>query len=318
MARPLRITYPGAVYHITNRGVNKQPIFFEEEDYDKFLEYLAEVSERMQVIIHGYCLMSNHYHLEITTPNENISRTIQWLNQNYAGYVNNRYDRTGHLFQGRFKSVLIEAESHLAALTRYIHLNPVRAGLVSAPFEYPWSSYQCYLGLTDYEWLNTSVTLERFGKDLEEQRKNYQEFVEQEIAENPLRDMVYGAILGSKAFVEKIQNKLQKKPEDREISRFKSAQRILSMDRIVEVISKNMQITQKELKRRGSKRNVLREIAIYLCYMNCNTTNKEIGTYFGGIDSTSVSEVIRRLKVKMSKSKELRDITKTIKKKLVE
>ena len=107
MTRPLRIIYPDAVYHITNRGVNRQLIFFKEEDYLRFLDCLEQIHKRLDIIIHGYCLMPNHYHLEITTPKENISRSIQWLNQSYAGYINMRHERSGHLFQGRFKSVVI-------------------------------------------------------------------------------------------------------------------------------------------------------------------------------------------------------------------
>ena len=128
MARPLRIEYPGAFYHITTRGVGRQDIFFDEADKQMFLEKLGDVQEKWGLVVHGYCLMSNHYHLEVETLEGNISRSMQWLNHVYAGYINKKYKRVGHLFQGRFKSILIEAETHLHILTRYIHLNPVRAG----------------------------------------------------------------------------------------------------------------------------------------------------------------------------------------------
>ena len=105
MVRPLRIDYKNAIYHITNRGVNRQPIFFGRDDYWKFLDWLELMHQRMKVIIHGFCLMSNHYHLEITTPESNISRSIQWLNQSYATYINIRHERSGHLFQGRFNPI---------------------------------------------------------------------------------------------------------------------------------------------------------------------------------------------------------------------
>jgi putative transposase len=319
MVRPLRIIYPDAVYHITNRGVNRQPIFFKEDDYLRFLDYLAQIHQRMNIIIHGYCLMSNHYHLEITTPKENISRSIQWINQSYASYVNIRYQRSGHLFQGRFKSVVIEAESHLAALTRYIHLNPVRAGIVSNPIEYPWSSYRAYMGVDQIDWLNTQITLARFGKSLTDQRKNYREFIEESRLhkENPLKDMVYGAILGSEKFIEKMQKRLKTKPEDREISQLNSARRTMSIEYIVKKISKKTGVTIKELKRKGSKNNYLREVAIYICFMNCNKTNREIGNYFGGIDPAAVSIVIRKIKNKLSIDKKLEIRIKLIKRELV-
>jgi putative transposase len=312
MVRPLRIDYPNAVYHITNRGVNRQPIFFQEDDYQKFLDRLAQIHQRMKVIIHGYCLMPNHYHLEITTPESNISRSIQWLNQSYATYINIRHQRSGHLFQGRFKSVVIEIESHLAALTRYIHQNPIRAGIISNPIEYKWSSYRAYLGMDKIPWLNTSVTLKRFGRTLPEQRKNYREFIEEQAPENPIKETVYGAILGSEQFIEKVQKKLKTRPDDREISRLNTARRTMSIAYIVNTISMKTGIKRPEIKRKGGKRNRYREIAIYLCYMNCNTTNREIGHYFGGIDTSSVSEVIRRIKEKLKTDKQLEKEIKNI------
>ena len=317
MTRPLRIVYPDAVYHITNRGINRQPIFFEEGDYLRFLDCLGQIHKRMKVIIHAFCLMPNHYHLEITTPKENISRSIQWLNQSYAGYVNIRHQRSGHLFQGRFKSVVIEAESHLVALTRYIHQNPVRAGLVKSPLEYKWSSYRAYLGIDQIEWLNTKTTLEQFGRTLEEKRKNYQEFVAEKIEENPLKEMVYGAILGSEKFIEKIQRKLRAKPEDREISNLNSARRTMSIEYIVNKISQKAGIKIEELKLKGGKRNYLRDMAIYLCYMNCNQTNREIGNYFGGIDPAAVSAVIRKTNNKLLSDRRLERQIKLLKKELI-
>ena len=317
MVRPLRIDYKNAIYHITNRGVNRQPIFFGRDDYWKFLDWLELMHQRMKVIIHGFCLMSNHYHLEITTPESNISRSIQWLNQSYATYINIRHERSGHLFQGRFKSVVIEAETHLAALTRYIHQNPVRAGMVSNPLEYKWSSYRAYLGMDKISWLDTSVTLRRFGRTLAEQRKNYREFVEEKVSENPLKEMVYGAILGSEKFIDNVQKKLRSKPLDKEISRLDIARRMMSISDIVNMISKKTGIKTEEIKRKGSKRNRYREIAMYLCYMHCNKTNKEIGQYFGGIDTSSVSEVIRRIKEKLKKDKQLEKEIKLIQAELI-
>ncbi len=165
MARPLRIEYPGAFYHITNRGVGRQDIFFKDYDRKVFLEKLEDLHEKWGIIFHGYCLMTNHYHLELETPGGELSRPLQWLNHVYAGYVNKEYKRVGHLFQGRFKSVLVEAEDHLHVLTRYIHMNPVRAGIVRRPEEYRWSSYRDYLGIRQCpKWLEVKKTLEMFGR----------------------------------------------------------------------------------------------------------------------------------------------------------
>ena len=146
MARPLRVEYPGAYYHVINRGNNQEKIFLNDRDKQKFLEYLGKANERFSVIIHTYCLMSNHFHLLVQTPEPNLSRAMQWINVSYATYFNRKRGRCGHLFQGRFKAILIDADGYLKHLSRYIHVNPVRAKIVSTPSKYQWSSYSAYIG----------------------------------------------------------------------------------------------------------------------------------------------------------------------------
>ena len=138
MSRPLRVEYPGAFYHVINRGNNQEKIFKNDRDREKFLEYLEKANERFSIIIHTYCLMSNHFHLLVGTPDANLSQAMQWINVSYATYFNRKRGRAGHLFQGRFKAILIDADEYLKHLSRYIHLNPVRAKLVSGPSEYQW------------------------------------------------------------------------------------------------------------------------------------------------------------------------------------
>ena len=164
MARPLRIEYPNAYYHVINRGNAGENIFLNERDKEKFLEYLSIAAERFSLIIHTYCLMSNHYHLVVETPKANLSRAIQWLNVSYATYFNRKRDRKGHLFQGRFKSIVIDADEYLAQLSHYIHLNPVRVKMVVNPADYPWSSYSLFIGKDKKpDWFDTSL-LAYFGK----------------------------------------------------------------------------------------------------------------------------------------------------------
>ena len=146
MARPLRVEYPGAFYHVINRGNHREKLFKSARDYEKFIQYLEKASERYALIVHTYCLMGNHYHLLVETPEPNLSMTMQWLNVSYATYFNRKQDRNGHLFQGRFKAILIEADAYLNHLSRYIHLNPVRAGIVERPGQYRWSSYPAFVG----------------------------------------------------------------------------------------------------------------------------------------------------------------------------
>jgi len=154
MARPLRVEYPGAYYHVINRGNAGEDIFHSIRDREKFLEYLEKAVERFSIIVHTYCLMATHYHLLIETPQPNLSAAIQWLNVSYAAYYNKKRRRSGHLFQGRFKSILVDADGYLKHLSRYIHLNPVRAKIVTNPSEFSWSSYPAFIGkIKAPDWL---------------------------------------------------------------------------------------------------------------------------------------------------------------------
>lgn len=141
MGRPLRIQYPGASYHITSRGNEKREIFRSNGDRGKFLSYLKSAHERYGGMIHVYCLMNNHYHLLLETPRGNLSQILHHINGAYTIYFNIKRRRSGHLFQGRYKAILLEKDAYCQELSRYIHLNPARAGLVNTLSAYPWSSY---------------------------------------------------------------------------------------------------------------------------------------------------------------------------------
>ena len=145
MARPLRIQYSGAFYHITSRGNERRDVFRSKADRERFLFYLATATERYHARIHVYCLMSNHYHLLLETPEGNLSQIMRHINGAYTTYFNTKRKRAGHLFQGRYKAILVEADEYATHLSRYIHLNPVRAGMVSVPEDYTWSSYHYYI-----------------------------------------------------------------------------------------------------------------------------------------------------------------------------
>ena len=143
MARPLRIEYKGAFYHITARGNERKRIFFSKADYEKFKDYLRKAQDKYGYLLHCYMLMTNH--LLIETPNPNMSKLMHYLNGSYTSYINRRRKRSGHLFQGRYKSILVDADSYFLELSRYVHLNPVRANMVSNPEDYPYSSYSTYI-----------------------------------------------------------------------------------------------------------------------------------------------------------------------------
>ena len=144
MSRPLRIQYPDAFYHVTSRGNELRDVFLSQRDRDKFLSYLESAVERYHAVIHVYCLMDNHYHLLLETPAGNLSQIMHHINGAYTTYFNTKRFRSGHLFQGRYKAILVDADEYEKELSRYIHLNPVRAGIVGRPEEYEWSSYRYY------------------------------------------------------------------------------------------------------------------------------------------------------------------------------
>jgi REP element-mobilizing transposase RayT len=200
MARPLRIEFPGALYHVTSRGNARAPIFLGDPDRFDFLSILGEVVEQTRWQCHAYCLMPNHYHLLIQTPEANLSRGMRQLNGLFSQRVNRRHDRVGHLFQGRFKAILVERESHLFELARYVVLNPVRAAIARDPERYQWSSLRATLGLTSCpRWLSVEPLVRHFGS-----RRRYREFVFAGIGARPPWAEIRGALLGSEAFAQSV------------------------------------------------------------------------------------------------------------------
>src|SRR5260370_19760894 len=179
MARAIRIQFPGAVHHITSRGNERRRIFRADADRRKFLELLAEAVSRFAWSLTGWVLMSNHFHLVLETPEHlTLSEGMQWLNGTYADWFNRKYKRVGHLFQGRFKSFLIEKEADLLEVLRYVVLNPVRAGMVERPEAYRWSSYRATAGVEAApEWLDVDAALALFAPDAALARTYYRELV---------------------------------------------------------------------------------------------------------------------------------------------
>jgi REP element-mobilizing transposase RayT len=209
MARPLRIEFAGALYHVTARGDRREPIVEDDADRVKFLSVLAEVVERFNWICHAYCLMTNHYHLVVQTPEGNLSKGMRQLNGTYTQASNRRHRRTGHLFQGRFKASLVDKDNYLLELTRYVVLNPVRAAMVEHPRQYAWSSYRAMVGEAPApHWLATDGVLAQFGKRRAEARRRYSQFVHEGINQasiwTGLRQQIY---LGDERFIARMQRK---------------------------------------------------------------------------------------------------------------
>lgn len=201
MARPLRIEYPGAVYHITTRGNRRAQVFIDEEDRKIFFAVLEEIAHRFNTVCHAYCLMGNHYHLILETPEGNLSRTMRHINGVYTQLFNRKHHKVGHVFQGRYKGILIERGEHLLEACRYIVLNPVRAGLCATPEAWPWSSYIATAGLASAEpFLSIGWILEQFAEDPAIAAKKYAAFVTEGRKADLWSGLVAGIALGSKEF----------------------------------------------------------------------------------------------------------------------
>ena len=207
MSRPLRLEFPGAIYHITARGNARETIFLDDEDKLSFLVVLAEVVSRFGWLCHAYCLMDNHYHLLIETPDGNLSQGMRQVNGVYTQRFNRRHARVGHLFQGRFKAILVERESYLLELCRYIVLNPVRANMATDINRYLWSSYPATVGSQPAPaWLATDWVLGQFGSRRALAQRKYAEFVAQgQNLSSPWPALKGQVLLGSAQFVEQMQ-----------------------------------------------------------------------------------------------------------------
>jgi len=204
MARPLRLEFPGAIYHLTSRGNARHKVFFTDADRELFLKTLTGVVRRYDWVCHAYCLMADHYHLLVETPKANLSIGMRQLNGMYTQAFNRRHKRVGHLFQGRFKAILVERESHLLELCRYIVLNPVRVKRSGQAQTWKWSSYRATAGLASVpEFLSTDWILQQFARNRSQAQKQYREFVREGLASRPWDELKGQIYLGSEAFIEK-------------------------------------------------------------------------------------------------------------------
>jgi putative transposase len=204
MARPLRIEFEGAVYHVTARGNERGKIFFSKKDYEKFKEYLTVAKEKFGFILHAYVLMTNHYHLIIETPEKNLSKVMHYINSAYTTYTNVKRKRSGHLFQGRYKAILVDKDNYLLELSRYIHLNPVRISMVQKPEEYRYSSYKSYVTGQVKNLVSRDTVLEMMTAKRKDAPDRYRDFVEAALGEetaSPLRKVYGGIILGDEGFI---------------------------------------------------------------------------------------------------------------------
>lgn len=221
MARPLRLEFASALYHITSRGDRREAIYEDDQDRMLFLDILGEVVERLGWRLHAYCLMGNHYHLMVETPRANLATGMRQLNGVFTQGTNRRHGRVGHLFQGRYKAILVERDAYLLELSRYIVLNPVRAGMVAQPADWPWSSYRATAGLDSVPpWLTVDWLLDAFSADRSTARASYAAFVGDAAGTGSVwADLKSQVFLGSDAFVADMKERIEDAGQDKEIPR---------------------------------------------------------------------------------------------------
>ncbi|MGB4111097.1 MAG: transposase [Desulfomonilia bacterium] len=312
MARPLRVSYPGAFYHITARGNERKQIFSSDRDRQQFLSYLESAHMRYGALFHGYCLMENHYHLLMETPRENLSRIMHHINGAYTMYYNVKMERSGHLFQGRYRSILVEKDAYCLELSRYIHLNPVRAGMVKKVEDYPWSSYLSYTGERDaQQWMETGFVLASFGKDTGAARKRYREFVkegERKNIENPLEQVCASMILGREsfhAFVRKRIEETLREADQRDVPALKAFTTRPSLDRIAQVVADVCEADSVQIKKMSMW--ISQDIGGY--------SLSEIGRRYG-MQRNTVSQSNRRYRLEIRRDGELQKLVREVRRKL--
>lgn len=298
MARPLRAEYEGAVYHILSRGNRAEFIFEEDSEKESFLQILQRAVEKYGTELYAYCIMGNHYHLLVGVPYGILSKVMHAVQSSYGTYLQRERGWIGHVFAGRYKSLCVEKEGYLLELSRYIHLNPVRAKIVKKPEDYKWSSYRFYVGKEKKpKWLNVGWLLEEYGTSPATAQRRYREFVEAGIGTPtpfPVEKIAGQAILGSKEFTKKVTESIGKKRRLGDVTARNLYQKQVSLKELYREVCRFYGV--KNFAKRKSE-GQSRDMFIYLAKKETTATNKEIGEMAGGISFSAVThQYVRRLK----------------------
>ncbi|MBM9606239.1 transposase [Desulfopila inferna] len=319
MSRPLRIEYPGAWYHVMNRGRRGENIFVDRDDYETFIALLQETSEMFELRVSVFCLMSNHYHILVQTPLANLSRAMRHINGVYTQRYNRRRNTDGQLFRGRYKSVLVQEDSHLLELLRYIHRNPVRANMCNGVGDYLWSSHREYSNSAKkWDWLHKEFLLRMFDQDPHRAKKQYKDFVQcEESAEftNFFSRKNLTSFFGSQNFIDWVKSTYRQLQNHKEIPQSKHL--TPTIDDIKRAVCEYYEIEQKHLEqtKRGQV-NEARNVAVYLAREKCGLSLETIGRQFELLKYSSVSSIVTRTEKKLLEDKPLRDRIEEISQKL--
>ncbi|MFH2138980.1 MAG: transposase [Candidatus Omnitrophota bacterium] len=311
MARPIRILFKGAYYHVINRGHRKAEIYLEEADYQKFIKIIKEACEIYKVKIVAYCLMTNHYHILVHTPEANLPDFMKQVNGVYTQIFNKKYKYEGALFKGRYKSVVVQEGSYLLRLIRYIHLNPIKAGIVKNAKDYKYCSHRDYLEAKEQEWLQFKAEVKSQIKG-EEFKQAYIDFMKKDDEEinkylEDKNDQVFRSIIGDQKYIDKIKEEYLKSEiyyEEIPESRYIRAEAVIK--KIKEEIQKVFKIEEKILyKSNRGQENIARMIAIRLARECSLLPHRQIGKIFGDISYKSSAIYCDRVKKKCLSDKKL-------------
>lgn len=294
MARPWRIEFEGALYHILSRGNQRQDIFLNDSDHHLFLDTLGQMASRYDIDIYAYVLMGNHYHLLLKTHNANLSKAMQWFGTTYTRRFNIGHNCSGHLFQGRFKSFIVQNDAYLTQLSCYIHRNPLRAGIVQRLADYRWSSYPVYAYRKKApEWLNTGLILSQFGTENPHQayRKKVQNYSGEE--KSLFEDLRYGIFLGTNSFADRLKKRFVKttlQPDlPQQVKLVKDIDAETTIEKLTQALNCRVDKFRKSLRiSKADKMN--RDLMLYLLWDSGFFTNRQIGELLG----LSYSSVSRR------------------------
>jgi REP-associated tyrosine transposase len=307
MSRPLRLEYPGALFHITARGIDGRETYLDDVDRVRFLELLRSAVERFRWTLTAYVLMSNHFHLLIELTETTLSTGMKWLNQTYAQAFNQRHDRAGHLFQQRFRAPLIEKETYFLEVARYVVLNPVRARIVVRPEEYKWSSYLAMMGRAPVpSWLATDDLFAHFGDDREAARARYRAFVADGIDRqgNPWTGLVGQIYLGSESWIERTREKLELKPRSSEHPRWQRVVGRPKMSDILTTVAGVLGVDEQRI--RCGRGGIPRMLAAWLGTHEGLLTNAEVAAGLRLRSSSRVTQLLDLCEKELVRSEDVR------------
>lgn len=317
MSRPQRIEFPGAFYHVMNRGRHREPIFHKEQHYASFLDILGECVDRFGCELHAYCLMSNHYHLLISTPNANLQRAMRHLGGVYTQYYNRDMGCDGALFRGRYKAILVDHDAYLLHVGKYIHLNPLEAKMVERLDAYPWSSYPAYVGKANKpNWLSCDMTYQNLTESRQKHRA-YRSYVEGMELSTDIVDFYnkkrVTPILGDDAFKKYAAG--SSPSNNKEAPRYERQFCVPSLTKIVGHVAEAYGVTQQSImksERGRGQRNWPRSVAMYLSQRVGDYTLSELAKHFGLNHYGSVSSQVRQVKKLMMEDKRITKEINTI------